>query len=184
MIDFFIPLAHAAEAVAAAEVESGILGKLGIDLKLFIAQLINFAIVLLVLWKWVFIPVSKKLQERTDKIEKSLNDAERITREKQEFENWRQQELTKARQEASSIVTTAQADAVKAKDQILQQTKEDQQKLIEQAKMHIEQEKTAQLQSAKNELADLVTNATEKILRSKLDPKKDAELIKESLKSI
>ncbi len=157
---------------------------LGLNVQLFIAQLINFAIVLFILWKWVFTPVAKKLQERTDRIEKAMNDADRIKKEKLEFEDWRKQELSKARHEAADIVTKAQADAGHVKDQILQQSKEEQQKLVDQAKKQIEQEKVQTLQSAKGELADLVTSATEKILRQKLDSKKDLELVKETLAEI
>ena len=39
--------------------------------------------------------------------------------------------MNKARQEASSIVTSAQTEAGKAKQQILDQTKLDQQKLVD-----------------------------------------------------
>lgn len=128
--------------------------------------------------------MAKKLQERTDKIEKAMKDAASTEKEKQEFAIWKQQEMTKARQEASSIITTAQTEAGKAKQQILDQTKLDQQKLVDQAKTQIESEKNQQLQSAKSQLANMITQASEKILRKKLDTKADQELIKESLKSI
>jgi F-type H+-transporting ATPase subunit b len=177
---FFIATAHAQKAAASASPTAAF----NLNAQLFLAQLINFAIVLFILWKWVFTPVAKKLQERTDRIEKAMADANSTEKEKQEFAVWKQQEMSKARQEASSIVTAAQSDANKAKDDILHQTKDEQQKLIDQAKKQIEQEKNSQLQSAKAELADLITNATEKILRQKLDPKKDGELIKESLTNI
>ncbi len=164
--------------------KEGVAGTLGLNAIYFIGQLVTFSIVLLVLWKFVFNPVAKKLTERTEKIEKSLNDATRIEKEKQEFAVWKNQEMTKARQEASSIVTSAQTEAGHAKQQILDQTKIDQQKLIDQAKSQIESEKSRVLSEAKGELADMVTNATEKILKKKLDGKADQELIKESLQGI
>ena len=177
----FIPVVHAAEEATSG---GGVAGTLGLNLTYFIGQLLTFSIVLLILWKWVFTPVAKKLTERTEKIEKAMSDAQSITKEKQEFESWKNQQFVNARHEASLILTKAQSDAVKAKDEIVQQTKEDQQKLVDQAKKQIEQEKQGALVSAKSELADLVTNATEKILRHKLDDKKDQELVKEMLKSI
>jgi|ERR1051326_1917375 F-type H+-transporting ATPase subunit b len=173
-------IAHAQEQAANA----GIAGTFGIDWMKFVAQLINFAIVLFILWKWVFKPITSKLEERTAKIEKSLNDADRIQKEKAEFEQWRQQEMRKARQEASAIISKSQTDAGKVKDEIMQQAKEEQQKLLEQSRKQIEQEKNQALQSAKSELADLVTTATERIIKQKLDSKKDEELIKQSLSSL
>ncbi|MDE2312299.1 MAG: F0F1 ATP synthase subunit B [Patescibacteria group bacterium] len=175
-----IPVAQAAEEAQAG----GPAATLGLNAKLFIGQLVNFSILLLVFWKWILPGITKGLQKRTERIEKSLSDADRIEKEKAEFEQWRQQELGKARQEASGIIATAQADAGKIKDATLHQTKEEQQKLIEQARKQIENDKQQAIQSAKTELADLITGAAEKVLRKKLDAKADQELIKDSLKSI
>lgn len=189
IVQLLIPVAQAvteATPVAGevAKTSGGVLGTLGIDWRYFIAQLVNFGLVLFVLWKWVLTPVAKKLTERSEQIEQSMLDATSTKREKEEFAVWKEQEMTKTRQEASSIITTAQKEATASKDEILLRAKEDQLKLVEQAKRQIEQEKTAQLQSAKAELADIITSATEKILKAKLDEKKDKELIKESLKNI
>ncbi len=172
----------AAQAAPEAHVESkSVLETLGIDWRIFIAQLINFGVILFVLWKWVLTPVARKLTERTEKIEKSLNDAERIEKEKQEFSVWRDSEMAKVRNQAASLVAEAETQATQSKQQILLQAKEEQAKVVEQAKSQIEQEKQKALQAAKSELADIVTTATEKILREKIDEKKDKELIKEFL---
>ena len=180
-----IPVARAtAEAAAETEKAGGAIGALGINLKLFIAQLINFGVILLVLWKWVFTPVAKKLTERTEKIEKALRDADDTTREKQEFTVWKNQEIAKPRQEASVIITQAQNDSGKVKDEMLLSAKQEQEKVIQQAKKEIDAEKQKALLEVKSEIADMVVLAAEKILRHKLDDKKDQELIKESLKSI
>ncbi len=184
-IQFLIPVAHAAsEAVAAESASSGGIATLGLNGKLFIAQLVNFAVLLLLFWKLILPGLVKGLQSRTQRIEKSLQDAERVEKEKQEFSKWREEEMSKARLQASEIVTKAQSEAGAAKDRAIAQTKEEQQKVVEQASTQIKQEKDKALSSAKAEIADMVTQAAEKILRQKLDAKKDEALIKESLKSI
>jgi F-type H+-transporting ATPase subunit b len=185
VLQVVIPVAQAAEEAAQAEHASGgVLGTLGINGKFFIAQLVNFAVILLILWKWVIPVVAKKLQERQETTEKSLHDARAIEHEKQEFTIWKQSELGKAKKEAGEIITSATAEAGRMRDDILQQTKTEQVKMAVQAKKQIEDEKAHALQSAKAEIADLVTSATERILRQKLDVKKDGELIKESIKNI
>ena len=180
----FISTARAAEEIANEASAGGIAGAFGIDWMKFVAQLINFAIVLFILWKWVFTPVTKKLEERTAKIEKSLNDADRITKEKQDFEDWRNQEISKVRQEAGAVISQAQIDSNKVKDEVLAQTKQEQEKLVIQAKKQIEEQKAESLRAAKTELADLVVSATEKIIGEKLTSEKDQRLIKESLGSL
>ena len=46
------------EAKQVAE-SAGILGPLGVDVKLFIAQLVNVGVVLFVMWRWVYKPLLK-----------------------------------------------------------------------------------------------------------------------------
>ena len=175
-INLLVPIAHAQTTSPVAV--------LGLNWQLFIAQLVNFLIVLFVLWKWVFTPVSKMLQQRTDRIDKALKDAAQTDMDKSEFEKWKQAQIVETRREAQDIIGKAQNDAVLAKDEILKQAKEEQLKLVESSRKQIEQEKNQAVSKAKTELADIVTQATEKILREKMNSKKDEELIKEMLKSV
>ena len=182
--EHLINIARAAEEVTHATADPSIAGMFGLSWKLFIAQLINFGIVVFVLWKWVFTPVTNALQKRTEKIEKSLQDATNIDNEKQKLEESKKEIMAEARKEAAGIVTLAKDEAEKVKAGILQDAKGEQVKIIEQTKKHLEQETAKAIQSVKQEVAGLVVTATEKILKEKLDDKKDKELIEESLKSI
>ena len=58
------------EANKAVEATGG-LGTLGINGKIFLAQLVNFVLVLIVLWRWAFTPIVKILDKRRDQIAKS-----------------------------------------------------------------------------------------------------------------
>lgn len=162
--------------------DTGIVGMFGLNWKLFLAQLVNFGIILFVLWKWVFGPVTKGLSDRTEKIEHSLADAQKITEERETFDSWKQGEIGKVRMEASGILTQAKVDAEKLKENTLNQTKDEQAKLLVSAQSKLEQEKLAMLASVKTELADLVVAATENLLKQKLDPKKDTGLAEEALR--
>ncbi len=179
--------AEVADTIEAAsseseEVDPGLLGTLGINWKLFLAQLVNFAIVLFVLWKWVFTPVAKGLEARTKKIEQSLNDAESITKEKEEFTVWKNKQMSVARAEAADIVIAAKKEAEGVKTEILEKTKLEQEKLAAQAKANLIAEQAKALAEAKTEIAGLVVAATQAIIKQKLDPTKDKELIKQALK--
>jgi F-type H+-transporting ATPase subunit b len=175
---------HATQDGAAAEhtEDAGIVGMFGLDWKLFLAQLINFGIILFVLWKWVFGPVTKGLAQRTEKIESSLAEAQRIAEERETFDSWKQGEISTVRTEAAAILTQAKRDAENLRSEMVEQTKLEQEKVMAAAQAKLEAEKQSMLESAKGELADLVVKATETIIRRKLDPKKDAELINEALK--
>ncbi len=182
---FFIAVAQAAEEAAhAAEPSSGLAGMFGVSWKLFIAQLVNFSIVLFVLWKWVFTPVTRALQKRTKKIEDSLKTAEDIAKERNSFEKWKAVEMGKARTEAADIVTQAKTEAEVVRSELLAKAKSEQAALVADGKEKLEQEQVRIVKEAKGQLAELVVQATEKVLKEKLTDKKDVQLAEEALRSV
>ncbi len=183
MIDLLIPVAHAAEAAAEAG-STGVAGSLGLSAKLFVAQLVNFGVVLYVLWRWVFTPVSKHLEERRAKIDASLRAAEQVAKDKAEFETWKAAEQTKARREASDILESARAAAVRLQGEELEKTKTEQARLLVQAKNQIEAERVAGERTVREHAAELVAEAASKVLGEKISPEKDRELIERALKSV
>jgi F-type H+-transporting ATPase subunit b len=181
-------LAAATEVVSetshATEASGGVLGTLGIDLKLFIAQLVNFGIVLFVIWKWVVGPLGKTLTERQEKIEQGLKHAEEIQVERGKFDEKKLNEMKKIRHEADDVLRTATDTANKMKQEIISDAHKQSEKMLKQTEASIAQEKEQMLKEVKSEVATLVVAASEKILQSKLDKPKDQELIKESLKTM
>jgi F-type H+-transporting ATPase subunit b len=186
-----IDLIHIAEAATSslaqvAEVvhttpEGGVLGTLGIDWKLFLAQAINFGVILFVLWRWVLTPVAKRLEDRTRKIEGSLNDARTIEKEKEEFSLWKNKEMTKSRQDASAIIKESQMEAVAVKEALLSKAKEEQEALIKNTQAQLTAEKERTMREIKSEAADLVVASVEKILEQKMDADADQEYVKKVL---
>ena len=58
----------------------GLIYALGIDGRILLAQLFNFAILVFILWRFAYKPVLNILEERRLKVEKSLDDAEAATK--------------------------------------------------------------------------------------------------------
>ncbi len=169
---------HTTEPATEHDESTDVIGLFGLNWKLFLAQLVNFAIVLFVLWRWVFKPVVSGMEARTKKIEDSLNTADKVNAERDEFEQWKAKEMVNARHEATAIITEAKITATQTKDQIIEQTKQEQQQILNQSKTELELQKQKTLEEAQSSIADLVIQSTEKLLRAKLDGKTDAKLIK------
>ena len=161
-----------------------VLGTLGIDWKLFIAQLINFGIVLFIFWKWVVKPLGSTLTKRQERIEEGLKNADRMIGEKKKFEEWKTSEMKKVRNEADHILRTTTDTANQIKQETIVDAQKQATKMMEQAKASMESEKNQTMKEIKQEIATLVVAASEKILRGTLDPKKDQELINASVKGI
>ena len=73
------------EAAPHAEAaKESVLGALGVNWKLFIAQLLNFSVVLFIMWKWVYTPLLKAIDPSAERSRVLLIDE--IDRSDEEFE--------------------------------------------------------------------------------------------------
>lgn len=153
-----------------------------IDAGLLLAQLVNFIIVLLVLYKFAYKPILKVLNDRTDKIEKGIKDAENAEVRLTEMEKKEKEVLLKAKEEAQKIIQQAEKTAITNVEELEIKAKKQSEKTLEEAKKQIEQEKNKAVKEAKSEIAELVMSATEKIIGEKMDSTKDKELIEKAIK--
>lgn len=161
-----------------------LLTKLGVDWRLLIGQIINFLIVLAILYKFVYHPLLNMLKRREDKIAKSLEDVKKIEKNLQNSEAQKKEIMAQARQEAENVVKKAETAAEQLKIELTQKAKAEAEKISAETKKQLEDEKNKMLQEIKKQTADLVIAATEKMLGEKLTEKKDRELIEESIQSI
>jgi F-type H+-transporting ATPase subunit b len=164
--------------------QTGIAATLGLNYKLFLAQLINFGVILLVVWKWIYKPLLKALDERSKKIERGLKDAELATTMKSAAEEEKTKMILAARLKAKEIIETAELDAYKRQEQILIEAKTEVGRVVTEGKQLLHREQTTMVENARREVAEVVLLATERILGEKLNSQKDAELIKSILKDL
>jgi len=155
--------------------------KLGIDWKLLIAQIVNFLVLLFVLWKFAYGPVLAMLEKRQKKIEKGLADADEAGKKLEESAEKQKEILKNARTEAKDIVEKAREQAEKSKSEIAFEAKAQAEKIIISVKAEIEQEKQKTIAEIKSEIGSLVVAATEKIVDEKMDSEKDKKMIEEAI---
>ncbi len=175
----FISIALAAENAAEAVASESPISVLGLNLKLFIAQIVNFAIVLFILWKWAYKPLVRKLNERASKIEKGLKDAQEAEQKRSEAEKLFAQKIEEAKKEAYEIIESAKGEAEKQKQIILQAAKAETDKFVEDAKKKIEDDKNRAITEAKKEISDMVFVVVEKVLKEMMTEKMDKKSIQE-----
>lgn len=161
-----------------------IIGKLGIDWRLLIAQIVNFAILLLVLRRFAYRPMIQFLEQRTERIEKGLRDADEAKKRLDEATVKEAGMLRRAKAEAKAILEKAQEAGKKNQEALLADAKIQAAQLIASAEKKMESEKARLVAEAKAEIAETVVLAAEKILGEKLHAENDAELIQKSLKEV
>lgn len=182
----FIDIAYASEAtVEASETASeGLLASLGINLPLFIFQLINFAIVAVILWFLILKPLTKKLAERQKMIDESINNAERATKQLAEAETEKRALMTKTRAEAEMLISKVEKQAAELKEEAAQNAKRQAEKVLAETKKVIEEEKNKMFAEVRKQTVELVVEATQKIIGEKITSEKDKKLIEEAVKNL
>lgn len=184
-MDFFVHIASAAaESAAHAEGEASPIAIFGLDWKLLLAQLVNFGIVFLVLWKWVFGPVSKVLESRAKRVEGSIKEAESIVRQKSEFEEWKKGETSKVYEEAKGILAAARAQGEELRVLAKKDLDIQREQILTEARQEIETERRKMLNEAKGELAGLVRQAIEKVLKGHMSKEQEQELLDSAISKL
>lgn len=153
-----------------------------IDIKLLIAQAVNFAIVVSVLYYFALRPLMRVMKDREVKIEKSLEDAKKIDERLSQTKDEYKESLTRAKIESARIIKEAHKQAELKKDQMTEAAKIEIGALINKEKAAIGEEKAKVLRDIKKEVAGLVIGGVEKVLSRKIDSQEDRELIKKIVK--
>ncbi len=148
-----------------------------VDLYALVAQLVNFSIVVAVLYFFAFKPIVKMMTERSDKIAQGLKDAENSRAQLDNTEIETQSLLKEARRQADLIIAEANNQATENQSAILIKTKEQVQAVVNQEKENIENELAKTLLSLKRETALLAVTMAEKILGEKMDVQMDESFI-------
>ena len=156
----------------------------GINAWLLAAQIVNFGLVVFVLYKLAYKPILKVLDDRREKIENSLKQAEAVEHRTEELEKEVDAKLKKAKKEADAIVAEAREVAEKSRNDLMVKTNNEVTKMMEKAKQDIENQKERMMDDIKQYVVQTSLLVVEKILSEKLDKGTQEKLVQESLKEI
>lgn len=161
-----------------------LLTKLGIDWRLLIAQIVNFTVLLFVLYRFLYKPLLALLEKRRQRIEKSLEDAARIEADAKRMEELKREKVLEAQREAAKVMEEAGAKAEAQRQAVVEKTKQEAATVVAKAKEQIQAERADAMRGVQAETANLVVAVAEKVLREKLDEVKDKKFIEESMKQL
>lgn len=152
---------------------------------LFFWQFIILLIVIFILGKFAWKPIIGALEERERNIDSALNKAELARQEMARLTAQNEELMKQARAERDLILKEAKT----LKDKMLAEAKTSAQtegaKLIDKAKIEIENQKKAALTELKSQVSTLSLEIAERVLRTELaDKGKQQELVNDLLKDV
>ena len=154
---------------------------LGISWQGLVAQLINFGILLVLLYFIAYKPIRRMLDERSEKVKTSMEQAEQMKEVMARTEEQVKEELDAARTERQNIVAQADQVGQQLKEEAREQAKQDAEVIVAKARAEIERERDEAIAELKREFADLAIMAAEKVINETLDKEKHRKLIDEVL---
>lgn len=172
------------EHTATAPANESVAASLGINGQLFLFQLINFALVAVIIWFLILKPLTKTLTERKRIIDESLDKVKEVETNLQMSNQKFQEKIDEAKVEANKIIEKTHAEAEKLSVSMKEKAKKEIVLLIDQAKRNIQIEKDEVTDEIKKETVNLIMSAVEKILDERLSDSKDRELIEKSIKGL
>ena len=155
--------------------------KLGINFTWLLAQIVNFGLLLFVLWRFAYQPVLKMLNDRKQKIQESLEYAERVKREAADQQKEFDRKLEEARRLAQSAAAAAAQVGEKEREVIVAQAREEARKLIDQAKGQIEYERKQMMSDLREEVVRLSLLAAQQVISQSLDDQAHRRLVSDFL---
>lgn len=176
-------LNYIAQSKAAAG-EADIFASIGIDWTLLILQTIAFLVLLWFLGKFVYPALSRSLDKREADLERANKMAVESQKKAEEAKSEIEELIEKARRDATDIVATAKNEAAVMVDDAEKKAKNQAESIVESAHNEIEKEVVAAKKMLHNEAIELVAQATEKVVGSKLDAAHDKDYVKSVLKEV
>lgn len=157
------------------------MGKLGIDTGLLIAQLVNFIILIALLYFLLYKPILGMLDKRSQKIKESMDETERLKERQTQVEDQVRQQLDKARQETQDTIAKASQIGEKLKEEARAEARQEAERIIARARQEIQAERNEAMEELRREFVDVAILAAEKVVRKELDKKTHTKLIEDVL---
>lgn len=155
-----------------------------INLPGLIFQVINFLLLLYLLNRFMFKPLLARMDERSAKIEKGLEDAEAAARDRELARAEREAAVSEARREAAEMIARANKIAEDTRNEILGEARAEAEKVTTRAREEINAEKERAMAELRAEVADLALTAAGRLIRAEMDAATQRRLVEEFLAEV
>ena len=144
-----------------------ILHAFGIDYRLLLIQVVNFGVLMLVLWQFLYKPLLKIIDERRGVVEKGVRDAESAAKRLAQAEEEKRTIMSGASKDADAMVERARKEATDRERQAVLDAEAKAVRILKDAEGQSEEMKKKALAEAQEDIAKLVVLGMERAMKSK-----------------
>ena len=149
--------------------------------KSLIVQMVNFLLLLFILWKLLYRPFVAKMEERSQAIKKSLEEAQAARAEAQRQRDEHAAQIQAAYAEAQAIRATALREAAEEQRRLVEAARAEAARLVESARAELAQDVRRARQDLRQEVADLSITVAEKLIRKSLNDTDHRKIVQDAL---
>lgn len=152
-------------------------GLLTLDAGLMFWSLIVFVALLFVLWKFAFPAILGAVEAREAALEKAISEAKADRDAAAKLLADQKAQIDAARAEAQKVIVDGRGAAEQLKTHMLEETRKQQQELLERARRDIETQKTDAIAELRREAVGLAIAAAGKVIEKNLDDAQNRKLV-------
>ncbi len=157
---------------------------LDIDFWNILFTVINLLVLVALMKHFLFKPITKIMQERTEQVKKQLDDAENAQQQAMQLKADYEKNVSGAKLEANRIINSAKKRAGEIEAQSQAQAQAQAHRIIAQANMQIQQEKELAISQAQSQIAQVAIAAASKVMQANADNKSSYDAIDEYLNEV
>ena len=150
---------------------------LGINLPGLITQIVSFGVLFGILYILLYKPILGMLEQRSQKIQESLETAERVRQEAASQQEDMQRQLETARTEGQELIAQAREVADRFREEELTKVRQDIESERTRATANIQRERDAAIEALRSEFAGLAITAAERVIERSLDESAHQDII-------
>jgi len=151
---------------------------------LMIWTIFSFAITLFVLWRFAFGPIQKAIDERRERVRRSLEEADNARAEARRLLEEHRALIAQARGQAEEILAEARKTREAMERRMREETEADRQRRLEETRREIQAETQRALEVIRTEVAELTLVATTKVTGKVLDDADHRRLIEDAINTL
>lgn len=151
---------------------------------LMIWTVATFVVLLVVLRKIAWGPILAALDEREKKIEQALGQAQKAQEATENMAAENQLRIREAIQKSEEIIQQAREAADRSRQQILDETRAESKRIVDQGLQRLEAEQRAALREIRVMAADLAIRAASRLIQSSLTEEQQRDIVNQFLREI
>ena len=151
--------------------------QLGFNIPSLIIFLVNFAILLGILYIFAYKPILRVMDQRTARIKEGLEAADLARQEAAQSQDTTQRQLAEARREGQRLLDQARETAERYREEERQRAHQEAETFITRAREDIQRERDTVIGEVQSHFADLAITAAERVIERSLDRDAHKELV-------